>query len=191
MMTEAEWLVCTDPQPMLRHLLRDAHEPAMIDERKRDLLGCAWWREIKPHGPFSEALVREIEESGVGRLANDSMADACWLLWECRKTAEQTHTDAAVALRLVGASIIRDLVGSPWRRQATIRDRITPTVLSLAHGAHDHPAHGATLDPVRLAILSDALEEAGCADEVILSHLRSPGPHWRGCWAVDLIMGVG
>jgi hypothetical protein len=42
------------------------------------------------------------------------------------------------------------------------------------------------LDPARLA---DALEEAGCADADILSHLRGPGPHVRGCWAVDLLLG--
>jgi len=40
-----------------------------------------------------------------------------------------------------------------------------------------------------LAILADALEEAGCADTDILDHLRGPGPHVRGCWAVDLILG--
>jgi hypothetical protein len=46
-----------------------------------------------------------------------------------------------------------------------------------------------TLDPVRLAILSDALEEAGCTDEIILVHLRSPSSHVRGCWALDLLLG--
>ena len=45
------------------------------------------------------------------------------------------------------------------------------------------------LDPARLAILTDALEEAGRTDEAILSHLRFPGPHVRGCWALDLILG--
>jgi hypothetical protein len=44
------------------------------------------------------------------------------------------------------------------------------------------------LDNARLAVLSDALEEAGCTDDSILSHLRSPGPHVRGCWALDLIL---
>jgi hypothetical protein len=39
-----------------------------------------------------------------------------------------------------------------------------------------------------LPILADALEEAGCDDEGILSHLRGPGPHVRGCWAVDLLL---
>jgi hypothetical protein len=41
----------------------------------------------------------------------------------------------------------------------------------------------------RLPILADALEEAGCTDADILSHCRGPGPHVRGCWVVDLILG--
>jgi hypothetical protein len=39
-----------------------------------------------------------------------------------------------------------------------------------------------------MPILADALEEAGCTDQLILDHLRSPGPHVRGCWPVDLIL---
>jgi hypothetical protein len=41
----------------------------------------------------------------------------------------------------------------------------------------------------RLAALADALEEAGCQDARILAHCRGPGPHVRGCWVVDLILG--
>jgi hypothetical protein len=41
----------------------------------------------------------------------------------------------------------------------------------------------------RLPVLADALEDAGCADADLLGHLRGPGPHVRGCWAVDLILG--
>jgi hypothetical protein len=40
-----------------------------------------------------------------------------------------------------------------------------------------------------LPILADALEEAGCTDPAILDHCRGPGPHVRGCWVVDLILG--
>jgi hypothetical protein len=97
-------------------------------------------------------------------------------------------------------------------------------------------AEDGALDPFRLALLADALEEAGCGhaetveglergidtlnfimsrctdDEAyrlyqanlddhrrrlevarmphpLLAHLRSPGPHVRGCWALDLILG--
>jgi hypothetical protein len=45
------------------------------------------------------------------------------------------------------------------------------------------------LDPARLAVLADALEEVGCEDEQILAHLRGPGPHSRGCWVVDMLLG--
>ncbi len=41
----------------------------------------------------------------------------------------------------------------------------------------------------RLPILADALEDAGCDNPDILTHLRSDGPHVRGCWALDLILG--
>jgi hypothetical protein len=37
--------------------------------------------------------------------------------------------------------------------------------------------------------LADALEDAGCDDAEILAHCRGPGPHVRGCWVVDLILG--
>jgi len=40
-----------------------------------------------------------------------------------------------------------------------------------------------------MPVLADALEEAGCTDADLLNHLRSPTPHVRGCWALDLILG--
>jgi hypothetical protein len=41
----------------------------------------------------------------------------------------------------------------------------------------------------RLPVLADALEEAGCQDADLLGHCRGAGPHVRGCWPVDLILG--
>jgi hypothetical protein len=46
-----------------------------------------------------------------------------------------------------------------------------------------------TLDNARIAILGDALEEAGCNNKDILSHCRSPSNHVRGCWLLDMILG--
>jgi hypothetical protein len=41
----------------------------------------------------------------------------------------------------------------------------------------------------RLRILADVLEEAGCDHADMLNHYRGPGPHVRGCWAADLVLG--
>jgi hypothetical protein len=62
--------------------------------------------------------------------------------------------------------------------------------VALAQAAYDDlilPA--GTLDSARLLLLADALEDAGCADADLLGHLRGEGPHVRGCWAVDLVLG--
>jgi hypothetical protein len=41
----------------------------------------------------------------------------------------------------------------------------------------------------RMPELADALEEAGCSSGEIFGHCRGPGPHVRGCWALDLVLG--
>jgi hypothetical protein len=40
-----------------------------------------------------------------------------------------------------------------------------------------------------MPILADALQDAGCDREEVLNHCRSAGPHVRGCWVVDLVLG--
>jgi hypothetical protein len=35
----------------------------------------------------------------------------------------------------------------------------------------------------------DPVEDAGCTDVELLGNLRSPGPHVRRCWALDLVLG--
>ncbi len=52
----------------------------------------------------------------------------------------------------------------------------------LAEGVYDERAFE------RMPVLGDALEEAGCDNEEVLSHLRGAGPHARGCWVVDLLL---
>jgi hypothetical protein len=85
---------------------------------------------------------------------------------------------------------LRDLFGNPFRSVQTDPAWLTAAVASLAQAAYDERLlPGGELDPPRLAILADALEEAGCADAAILSHLRGAGPHVRGCWAIDLLLG--
>jgi hypothetical protein len=40
----------------------------------------------------------------------------------------------------------------------------------------------------RMPILHDALLDAGCHDEALLTHCRNPEDHFRGCWALDLLL---
>jgi hypothetical protein len=91
----------------------------------------------------------------------------------------------------VQAAAVRDLF-NPFRPVPTQPAWLTPTVTGLAAAAYEERAlPSGDLDNARLAVLADALEEAGCMDEVFLGHLRSPGPHVRGCWALDLVLGKG
>jgi hypothetical protein len=41
-----------------------------------------------------------------------------------------------------------------------------------------------------LPVLADALEEAGCTQRHLLGHCRGRGPHVRGCWALDALLGL-
>jgi hypothetical protein len=75
----------------------------------------------------------------------------------------------------------------PMRRNFALRpewltwnDRTIPR---LAQAIYEEEA----LD--QLPVLADALEEAGCTEGDLLGHFREPGPHFRGCWALDVILG--
>jgi hypothetical protein len=59
----------------------------------------------------------------------------------------------------------------------------------LAEEAYEHRLlPSGQLDPERLAVLADALEEAG-ADAELLGHPRGPGPHVLGCFLLDWLLG--
>jgi hypothetical protein len=89
--------------------------------------------------------------------------------------------------------ILRDVFGNPFRPVAVDPAWLTwndGTVRRLAEAAYEERVlPDGTLDAARLAVLADALEEAGCGDAELLGHLRGPGPHYAGCWAVDLLSG--
>jgi hypothetical protein len=85
---------------------------------------------------------------------------------------------------------LREILGNPFRPTLFDPAWRTSSVMSLAQAAYEERLLPAgTLDSARLAVLSDALEDAGSTDAEILSHLRGPGPHVRGCWVVDLLLG--
>ncbi len=83
-------------------------------------------------------------------------------------------------------NLLRDVVGNPYRLVTVDRAWLVwkdTCVVRLAQTIYADR----TFD--RLPILADALEDAGCDNADILAHCRSPEPHVRGCWVVDLLLG--
>jgi hypothetical protein len=92
------------------------------------------------------------------------------------------------------ARLLRDIFGNPFRPSPPVPPAVLrwndATVPRLAQAIYDERQLPAgTLDAGRLAVLADALLDAGCEDEELVRHLREPGLHVRGCWAVDVILG--
>jgi hypothetical protein len=90
-----------------------------------------------------------------------------------------------------GPLLLRDLFGPlPLHRRTHDASCLTQRTIALASAIYDERIMpSGYLDSMRLAVLADALEDAGCTDDAILDHLRSPGTHVRGCWTLDLILG--
>ena len=85
-----------------------------------------------------------------------------------------------------GVWLVRDIFGNPFRLPTIAPDwlsRNNGAIPKLAQMIYDDRRHDI------MPILGDALEDAGCTDAQILEHCRGPGPHVRGCWVVDLILG--
>jgi hypothetical protein len=80
--------------------------------------------------------------------------------------------------------LFRELFGPlPFRAPTFSPSWRTNTAVLLAQQMYD------SRDFSALPILADALQDVGCDSAEILDHCRGPGPHVRGCWVVDLVLG--
>ena len=80
---------------------------------------------------------------------------------------------------------LRDIFGSPFRPVVFDPTWLSADVVRLAQAIYEERTYD------RLPILADALAETGCPNHDIQSHCRGPGPHVRGCWVLDQILGKG
>jgi hypothetical protein len=84
------------------------------------------------------------------------------------------------------AVILRDVVGNPFHPARPIDLAWFASnggaASNIARTIYDERFYD------RLPLLADALEDAGCTDAELLGHIRGPGPHFRGCWALDLLL---
>jgi hypothetical protein len=99
---------------------------------------------------------------------------------------DRPDDDQRAAEQRAQCDLLRCILGNPFSPAA-----IHPAVLAWRDGSVGKVAL-AVYDErtfAELPILADALEEAGCTAAAILDHCRGPGPHVRGCWVLDLILG--
>lgn len=97
--------------------------------------------------------------------------------------ADFARSAAESNARTSQVELIRDLFGNPFRPVRLDPRWLAPNVVDLARAIYD----GRSFD--WLPLLADALQDAGCDDEGIIAHCRGEGPHAKGCWVVDLILG--
>jgi hypothetical protein len=117
-----------------------------------------------------------------------ALLDLAWGMWTANWTELEVVEGEAEwrEERWAQASLVREVFGNPFRPVILAPSWPTwngGTAVKLARAIYDERAFD------RLPVLADALEEAGCDHADLTAHCCGPGPHVRGCWAVDLLLG--
>ncbi|MCY2962287.1 MAG: hypothetical protein NT069_01310, partial [Planctomycetota bacterium] len=93
------------------------------------------------------------------------------------------NTEASWKSQAMQVVLIHDIFGNPFQPVTFDPGWLTEPVVSLAREIYQER------DFDRLPALADRLCEAGCTHVQVIEHLRQSGPHARGCWVVDLLLG--
>jgi hypothetical protein len=100
------------------------------------------------------------------------------------RSPEVLRRDEVAGSELMAQSgLLLDILGNSFKPVVFDPTWRTTAVVGLATGIYADRAFD------RVPVLSDALEDAGCTDDDILAHCRGEGPHARGCWVVDAVLG--
>jgi hypothetical protein len=205
--TEADWLACTDPARMLMHLC-NLHSSA----RKLRLFACACvgpdlYSLLEPSKNavlvaerFADGQATEQELNDAANeawaAADDSLADpifaaACCAEKDAPQAALKTAKYVSVTLQ---CRMLHDLFGPTPFRTPEIgpawRSWKNGEVVRLASRFYD--AKTFTWTESRWDIMeqiADLLEQAGCKDEALLTHCKTTNRHSKGCWVIDLLLG--
>ncbi len=218
-MTEAEWLASANPLPMLDYLLTGRPETGDTLEPRPSGIGyrptggrlpVVTERKLRL---FAVACCYGVSEE----LGQDAETCVEWNSGPAHDAANWARGwvgDQKKPTLLARAALLREVFGNPWRpvklptqkrlivaenvagdsdyhgpATATIEEcpwltwndhlipKIAQSIYSSEHLWDDMPA------------LADALLDAGADDETLLDHCRNGGPHVRGCWALDLLLG--
>jgi hypothetical protein len=213
-MTEAEWLACEDPKPLLEFL------KGRTSDRKLRLfaVACCYrlWHLLSDSRNRTAVEMAEVFADG-GMTPEELMAfhDDAYHLYS-QYAGDEWHASRAAASS--AWYFLDDSLKSGSAYFATnnsLRDVLiaipdqSALCLTLLRDIFGNPFRPVAADPAWLTstvtalarqmyasrdfsampILADALQDAGCDNEAILNHCRSEGIHVRGCWCVDLVLG--
>jgi hypothetical protein len=217
-MTEAEWLRSTDPQPMLDWIVGKSSERklrlfavACCRELRPDLLNNVCRNAIDVAERHADGLASRRERTrAIANTVNvaremgfgdedaryfpgcaDEAHAAFAVLHALGPRAKLPHASTAARhiwssgrqLLRIHCQRLRCIIGNPFHANPVDPSWITENVVSVAHAIYDGRAFE------RMRILADALEDAGCDNADMLSHLRNGGEHARGCWVIDALTG--
>jgi hypothetical protein len=212
--TEAHWLACGDPAELVAGLPGQPSERKLLlfacacCRRVGDLLT----------GPLSRNAIEVAERCAEGTASREELAaaveGASGVLYRSTFRYAVTHLAAArdpegaarvafwaahgaamlagnlaawEAERAAQCRFLRCVFGNPFRPAPSMDPAWLAwqggLVATLARGVYDLRCF------VELPLLALALEQAGCDREGLLAHLRDPGDHVRGCWALDAVRG--
>ncbi len=217
-MNESMWRTGTDPQTMLLFLRNaQAGKRLRISDRKFRLFAVACcrriWHTLK--ATRFRQVVEMVERSADG---NGDVRQAAQLVSNGDHSAVcavvNTVAYQAAERTVVAASGWSGIV-SEWSGSSYAAGQSAEAIAqcALLRDICDNPFRPVTLDPLwlawqdglvrrlaqtvyeerafeRMPILGDALEDAGCPNPTILDHCRLPAEHVRGCWLLDLILGL-
>jgi hypothetical protein len=137
---------------------------------------CEAWQVLRIVSMFKQGIItnREMFNNVLESLNDDE--------FRASRTDPTSHQirkswERDISLEMMGPNPFRPVVFAPeWR---------TSSAVGLARTMYDGR------DFAAMPVLADALEEAGCDEPAVLGHCRGPGPHVRGCWVVDGVLGLG
>jgi hypothetical protein len=212
--TAEEWEACRTPERMLEAVREHASArkvrlfaaaccravlDLLADDRGRLMVEAA---ERLADGPRGRREVRRFDTRSPAAYGDDHDPSAEWAAWLLTRPDPVAGAqgclnnlrNARAGDRAGRAAIARCIFANPFRPPFTVspatlahNDGTAVKLATVIYNDRD-PATG-LLDPARLAILADALEEAGVEDAAALAHLRGPGAHCRGCHVVDAVLG--
>jgi hypothetical protein len=203
-MTEEEWLACEEPMPMLAALRSRASDRQLL------LFCVAGFYLARSYDPddgtrlLNEPTIESVARFADGLAGSEEMRS----VWRARgfpptvAGPEHPFEWAASFLERAGREdvlhrphrgyprsrefvpALHDIFGNPFRPAAFSPEWRTDTAVALARQMYESRDFGA------MPILADALQDAGCDSEEILSHCRdASAKHVRGCWMVDALLG--